>query len=193
MKTVMLSVNPGWIQKIFDGKKKIEVRKTAPKEVPFKALIYCTKGGNLALYKNPNDGEFFLDKHGWRGGEYEDRYLSGKVVGEFVCDRVDEFWSWLDDKGFGYTRTAFYKKTRVPYDDLKKYIGYGRKRFYGWHISNLKIYDKPKELSEFCVTRKCTSCKSGYESSACAYEGKCVVSIPLKRPPQSWCRVEEKE
>ena len=47
---------------------------------------------------------------------------------------------------------------------------------YGWHISNLKIYDDPKQLSEFKGVRKT---KFGY------------APVEIKRPPQSWCYVEE--
>lgn len=43
MKCVMLSIRPKWCEKIASGEKTIEVRKSAPKEVPFKCYIYCTK------------------------------------------------------------------------------------------------------------------------------------------------------
>ena len=59
------------------------------------------------------------------------------------------------------------------------FIKYGKgKPLYAWHISDLVIYDKPKELSEFEGLRKT---KFGYEP------------IEIKRPPQSWCYVEERE
>ena len=89
------------------------------------------------------------------------------------------------------------KGSRVSYKELKKYIGYGFNTFYGWHITDLKIYDKPKELSEFIrvcpewekekVTSKCRSCDHYYESRAecltgCDIEGE----IPITKAPQSW-------
>ena len=43
MKSVLISIQPKWVEKIVKGEKTIEVRKTAPQEVPFKAYIYCTK------------------------------------------------------------------------------------------------------------------------------------------------------
>ena len=43
MKSVLIAIRPQWVEKIARGEKTIEVRKTAPKEVPFKAYIYCTK------------------------------------------------------------------------------------------------------------------------------------------------------
>ena len=67
---------------------------------------------------------------------------------------------------------------------------------YGWHISDLKIYDKPKELSEFSKP-ECE--KDGDTCFHCRYsinvgyyecpEWGCDRSII--RPPQSWCYVEE--
>lgn len=43
MKSVLISIKPQWCKKIASGEKTIEVRKSAPKEVPFKAYIYCAK------------------------------------------------------------------------------------------------------------------------------------------------------
>ena len=48
---------------------------------------------------------------------------------------------------------------------------------YGWHISNLKIYDVPLELMAFRKPELPTGLR--YEEDA------------IKRPPQSWCYVEE--
>ena len=63
---------------------------------------------------------------------------------------------------------------------------------YGWHISNLKIYDAPKELIEFHTWKKCKSCnKSGYESTACIYDENCIIPAAITKAPQSWCYVEE--
>lgn len=76
---------------------------------------------------------------------------------------------------------------------------------YGWHISDFVIYDKPKELSEFR-----TVCKYRNDDDSCQYNKiKCQnavfdynqdgsvnlaeCSCCMKRPPQSWCYVEERE
>ena len=59
--------------------------------------------------------------------------------------------------------------------DLNEY-GKNSRQLYAWHISNLVIYDKPKELSEFVGLRKT---KFGYEP------------IKIERPPQSWMYCEE--
>ena len=43
-KAVLISIRPEWCEKIINGQKTIEVRKTRPKmDTPFKCYIYCTK------------------------------------------------------------------------------------------------------------------------------------------------------
>ena len=93
-------------------------------------------------------------------------------------------------------------------EELRKYIGSGINDFYGWNISDLVIYDKPRELSEFCTIDKeaVQNCKyrfqtyhqftdTGYIKNgfACDYNEdwctKCKRK-PITRPPQSWCYVE---
>lgn len=59
------------------------------------------------------------------------------------------------------------------------------KTLYGWHISDLVIYDKPKELSEFH--------KAGYtetKESVSWLTREEENSWQIKRPPQSWSYVE---
>lgn len=47
-KAVMLSIRPKWVEKIANGEKTIEVRKTKPKlDTPFKCYIYCTLKANV--------------------------------------------------------------------------------------------------------------------------------------------------
>ena len=38
MKNILIAIRPQWVEKIANGEKTIEVRKTAPQEVPFKSL-----------------------------------------------------------------------------------------------------------------------------------------------------------
>lgn len=164
MKAVLLSGKPKWCKLIASGIKTIEVRKTKPKiETPFKCYIYCT-----------------MDKHDrfiCRGGDDMPFDVgNGTVIGEFVCDWINEYSAeFVDDDCYEEIRQIFEDdgeedyctitsneddnpnnctlciKSCLSFNDIKKYIGinFHEKRFYGWHISNLKIYDKPKELSEF--------------------------------------------
>lgn len=170
---MLLSIRPKWCEKIASGEKTIEVRKTRPKlDTPFKCYIYCTKSG-VAL------GAW--GKH-------------GKVIGEFTCDRIDEY---DDDTIFSFRHEDYARWNDFGLDracmhpeDFQNYAD--GKWLYGWHISGLKIYDTPKELTEFHTLKKCKSCsKSGYESTACIYDENCMVPVATTKAPQSWCYVED--
>ena len=195
MKAVMISIQSKWVEKIANRKKTIEVRKNAP-EVPFKAYIYCTKAKPY-LYREANPPfELFLDSELYKGNGYDDRLFSGKIIGEFVCDEIIE---WQYDKGHQYyvdypndcTSYFPYLKCHSEATGLKcsEIENYGKgKTLYGWHISDLKIYDKPKELSEFRKPCKinlpmCDRCE--YYST---WNGRCEN---ITRAPQSWQYAEE--
>lgn len=187
MKGILLSIRPEWVEKIASGKKTIEVRKNAPKQVPFKAYIYCTKGkdGYEWLYRVDNNG--YGKAQSWHG----------KVIGEFICDRIIE-WKYLPDCEYDgekmyYIDSKDGENTCLLYDEIEEY-GKG-KTLYGWHISNLKIYDKPKELSEFYRICK-NPCKPSNGGILCLTTKSlkmngCDGKIPLTRPPQSYMFVEE--
>ena len=207
MKAVMISIKPQWVEKIASGKKTIEVRKSAPKEVPFKAYIYCTNGE----YSPTNCGKksisdcLILNRN----------VVNGKVIGEFVCDRIicsqayfdsQETHNHPDNYRHKYSTISAcvfpedIKKTCLDEYDLWDYIAGKAVKAnqmydgYLWHISELKIYDKPKELSEF-VKAYPIKCGKGYESidcTGCGSEFTCAKRF-ITRPPQSWQYVEELE
>lgn len=205
MKSVMLSIRPKWCEKIANGEKTIEVRKSAPKEVPFEAYIYATRPKNfykcgamstsdellwLANGKvEMGDGfKFWAD-----GDEYQ--CLNGRIIGEFICDKVERF-------SVGSLRSDDIEKLAcLSYNEMISYFykpeeldGKTAKQGFAWHISDLKIYDKPRELSEFfkpCPTKEkgdCLSCDCLADND---YGGVCTNN--LTRPPQSWIYVEELE
>lgn len=191
-KAVLISIRPEWVQKIGEGKKTIEVRRTRPKlQPPFKCYIYCTlprkNKSHVMFLSICDDGEI--------------REMNGKVVGEFVCDQI----TWLTHTGFtGFpgnklvamksyymVNNSFdFSDSCLTIDQIEKYLNGGDG--YAWHISDLKIYETPKELPEFHTWEKCKSCsKSGYESTACIYDENCMVPVAITKAPQSWCYVEE--
>lgn len=162
MKSILISIKPKWCELIANGKKTIEVRKNKPKlEAPFKCYIYCTQ---CELLTRSHHNAMIYVSHNRKYQTALERVgnitLSGKVIGEFVCDGIIE----MCDIGTAFAAVTDYDVTGccLSYDELHDY---GKGKFlYGWHISSLVIYDKPKELSELMVTR----------------------------PPQSWCYAEEK-
>ncbi len=196
MKSVLISIQPKWCELIANGKKTIEVRKTQPKlETPFKVYIYCTKNKRQWLRKINNFvREIFLtenkdiigrtDKVKSLIGDcttfVENGGYNGKVIGEFVCDKIQ-----VDRPKSLYASHKTVVNSCVPIQELIDYVG--EKDFlYFWHISKLVIYDKPRELGEFYV-----SVKDHWETyDPNKYINGCWQK-PLTRPPQSWCYVEE--
>lgn len=194
MKAVMISIHPKWVHKILDGKKTIEIRKKAPKiETPFKCYIYMSSGGwewrdpfSTAVIPPSGVGAMY------NGAQ--------KVVAEFICDKIFPINVFNNGAIQDWTRYHL-DKSCVPYDDMVMYIGCNRSGF-GWHISKLKIYDKPKNLCEFfypCEKQKypyCFDCEHGLQKGEeRPMDGMRHYDVPcgnwVKRPPQSWCYVEE--
>ncbi len=211
-KAVLISIRPKWCEKIARGEKTIEVRKNRPKlETPFKCYIYCTKAKErlIDILKDgdENYGEIYHGKPVFikldEGSVCDMWGKRQKVIGEFVCDRIFP----IDVYDNGCIKDWNFEcmwQACLPYEGIAAYIG-REKRGYGWHISDLKIYDKPKELSEFspmCMYKNDDkSCQS--RMIACSYQkydynpdgsiNLVECGRTLERPPQSWCYVEEVE
>ena len=156
MKSILISIKPKYVADILNGRKTIEIRRTMPKcDLPIDVYIYCTKDKeNNLLFLDWIDVPYKLEKDCDDDDLFMKNYsANGKVVAKFTLRKVSE-----SDK------TNCCVGSCLTYDEIMRYTK--GKKFYAWHIDNLEIFDKPKELSEF-YCRKC-----------------------LKRPPQSWCYVE---
>lgn len=180
MREVLISIQPRWVEKIVSGKKTVEVRKNKPKlETPFKVYIYETQGRTETPWVDEDGHEIFKGR--------------GQVIGEFVCDKIVQFEnSWFDE---ALPETV--ARSCVPMHDFIVYLGakdYG----YGWHITDLVVYDETRELSEFRTPdwyADCEKCnylekmrcpvkdshKADIMATACRRVGK-----PITRPPMSW-------
>ncbi len=198
MKAVMLSIQPKWCELIASGEKTIEVRKTKPSiGTPFKCYMYETQ-----------TKDYYAVFH---------ESTIGKVVGEFVCydistyctefypkeeqpifeavyqlneeqsDEQEKIWEAVLSNDAEY-KTQFEEETCLSLEDFRDYLGIGENQFYGWRISDLVIYDEPKELSKFKkCNRKCYFDNLGLAIPKCSECKECQ----LTRPPQSWCYVTE--
>lgn len=180
-KSLITSVRPKECELIASGRQTMLVRKTRPKiETPFKCYIYCTALKDKKRYTD----EFDVGAGKWIG--------NSRVIGEFVCKDI-------------YVRPAniiYYGKGQKDYLDLLKsaciteieavnYM-YGRfdRNMYFLHISDLKIYDKPKELGEFYT--KCE--KTGdCECEDCLYLRVMLSSYPCDDDVYTWCGVDNKK
>ena len=186
--SIMQSIKPQYCEFIAVGKKTIEVRKTRPKlKPPFKVYIYCTKntysGGVIKQPLYLSNNEPFMKS---KIGVYDFEIVNGKVIGEYICDEIQE---WVFDNEYTYSYDISdddLALTCLTQEQLWKY-GKG-KTLYGNHISNLKIYDEPKELSEF---KQCHKCPYGDISNCAKHDYSCDGTYKLTRPPQSWCYCEE--
>lgn len=204
MKSVLISIQPYYVFLIIarlmgwniPQEKTVEVRKDFPKDPAWnkRVHIYCSKNRE-SFNRIPAQYQPFMEK------------FLGKVLGEFVCDKIIKNESGVD---YGVTDDgrAFYCGTLaectgltraecLDYGKKKILCGYELQALYGWHITDLKVYDKPKELGEFCVRcsdrkMKCNKCNNlkqddYYEPPYCESGGYREIA----RPPQSWCYVEE--
>lgn len=192
MKSVLISIQPYWVFLIIakqmgwnvNEEKTIEVRKNYPKDEWDKvAKIYCSKD-KKSFNQIPKEYQPFMAQ------------FLGKVIGEFVCDETNT----ITKRGVGNCFDYCYlnlnewgnddieieilaiKNSCISKDELNLY-GKNVYKLYGWHISNLVIYDKPRELSEF------SSGSSRLEFSN-TEDGFPLKWSGMKRPPQSWCYVE---
>ena len=190
-KAVMISIRPKWCEKIARGEKTIEVRKTKPKlETPFKCYIYCTQDKHLAFMQNQTGTNLIACMDANAAIPVGGAIGNGKVIGEFTCDRIYE----LETKapGGSYyvkgedqpTTNDVARQSCLTLRDMHEYLKSAKG--YGWHISDLKIYDKPRELSEFRHPLSCESCVYWKNGGTCVDGG-----LLIECPPQSWCYVEE--
>ncbi len=178
MESVIVSIKPKWLEKVIRGEKTIEVRKSAPKEVPFRAYIYCTKSKEYEVTVDEvrDDGK---ERH--HNGK-------GKVVAMFVCDRVDK-----------YTFSHYEAEYRVTHVEQKamclnqpELIRYGNGNpLYGWHITDLRILPRPQDLSIYSGRKRVLKGEKVEIETPCI----CIFGsgnrldwkpMPLTRPPQSW-------
>lgn len=207
MKSIMLSIKPKYCELIANGKKTVEVRKTKPKaEPPFKVYIYCTKPSKShqtiygcmvlnsdELYRHPKEGIKYGDSIELmccNSEEYsKDNFLNGKVIGEFLCTDIYLI------KANNIIQSYFNNRHRTCLTDEELCIYANDKDTYGWQISNLVIYDTPKELRTFnhpCIHEPyCVDCKYSLNEARFCYDESVGCDRHFRRPPQSWCYVEE--
>ena len=213
MKAILMSIRPKWCEKIFSGEKTIEVRKTAPKETPFKVYVYCTKERmtsvpSIYAYLHKNEpracaeygtietwgeiGDVIVNPH--LASKHVSFGMHGKVVGEFVCDMIEEFKK--SEHGVKFNRFRALYETRLSVTEMREYMG-NQDKVLGLHITEPKLYDTPKELGEFLrvcpKVQPCENCKHSINDEDVFGTVSIGCDRRIIRPPQSWCYVEERE
>lgn len=194
---VLASLKPYYYYLIGEKIKILEIRKSDLKNLPQDVLFYMSKD-EKSFGKIPK--------------EFQEKYRKhfGKVGIEFTCDRIEMVNAKCSDYGIDlfyhdcFTKGCLTEREieeyfNIPEDkDLRVMKGNG----YGWHISNLKVYGEPKELSEFhkCNfnsmngTEVCGNyhCKYYQDSGSYMIPPSCAkLGNRVTRPPQSYMFVEE--
>lgn len=205
MKAILMSIHPEECEKIFNRIETIKVLKTRPKLTPpFKVYVYMT-----ATKERFPLWEYVTAYQDSKGNMVNG---SQKVIGEFVCDWITKVEPHcdVDDCVNQYIHhyPAILGNDCLSFRQLKAYLG--KKGGYDWHITEPKLYDTPKKLSDFrkpCVDKYeyCQGCKHGLvilspdEEEYALYHGgyydtfDTVCLNTVSRPPRSWCYVEEQK
>lgn len=162
MKAIMISIKPKWCAKIMNGEKTIEVRKNKALANAIQKLIdengyadiyvCCTKAlTRLYGEQSPfieNHLNYFADDFSEGLDSNDTGFLNGKVVFKFRCYEIKEISWQLDICGLDQHHLYdFLDKCGLNCFELKNYLK--MENGYVIHISDLEIFDEPKELSEF--------------------------------------------
>lgn len=199
MKAILIAITPKWVELILRGLKTVEIRKRIPHiNGPFKVYIYVTRGKfDITFCDDLSAASVILTNN-----------ARGKVVGEFICDKTDivrnEEYGEIgfvaggveEDMWTSYAKELI-EKSCVPLGELNSYLKYD----YGYfmHISDLKVYDTPKELNEFeflCKNGKtdyntdiyCRGCRYAFQGTV---SGEVYCDRTVVTAPQSWFYVRD--
>ena len=187
-KAVLVSIVPWWCLEIAHGNKTVEVRKNKPNlPTPFKTYIYVTKKRPLLAWGDVFRGNWETEFTTITGRSFDEAsriwdIFNGNIMGEFVCDQIFPLSFYASDATYFDTEPPLsVPGTCLTDKEIAEYLGNG-KTGYGWHISDLVIYDEPKKLSDF---------KRHDPTYDFAFFGEMDRTYSVSRPPQSWCYVEE--
>lgn len=132
-----------------------------------KLLLYCTKAKPYLWQErdeNNNKLNNFLTSNIF--GKTVN-FLNGKIVAECECQKVEEIhissekrlgeetkyhiYSSKEDEDLGnyYREDYIEKETCLKCNEISNYLNKGRGYFL--HLSNVKVFDKPKDLSEYLI------------------------------------------
>lgn len=204
MKAILISIKPQWVAKILNREKTVEIRKRFPKDYVGWVCIYCTENSKL-LHKNVADiwrveDKDFQNENKRLGIEQEPAY-NGKVVARFWCDNVGVIklnycftvptiaYTTFADKY--YSDSDLQVASCLSGGELTRYLGTDKKEVgFAIPISQLEIFDTPKELSEFKHYKKFS--EIDYMLPIPKKE-TCERLVPLTRAPQSRQYIEVEE
>ena len=183
MKSILMSIKPQYVAKILNGEKTIEVRKRFPLNYRGWVYIYCTKGNHNLVKPRFYEHHLLFTKGALN--ETKEKSKNGKVVARFYCDNVGKIKYQKEETE---DSKLFNKLTCLSNEELDDYLH--KKNGYAIHISQLEIFDKPKELSEFYKIGHYEDFND-YFTDEKRINGKWC--IPLTKAPQSMMYIEVEE
>lgn len=176
MKSVLRSIKPYWLYLTLTKQKTIEVAKNRPESESWNGIVemYCSKDMQ-SFNRIPQKDRVWMSKY------------AGKVACQFVCDKIITVDCDSVAPFDPVTNEYIQAETCLDRAAFIRYTNF--KKAFGWHISDLNIYDKPKELREFVIPCKtsCETCEKPLFYDCWREGGRIKV---VTRPPQSWCYVE---
>lgn len=194
MKAIMISIKPKWVAKILNGEKTIVVRKGTALYKAIQKLIDEYGYADIYVYCTKEEELFYsIDNQKWYSAKNRKnfkRLSNGVVKFKFRCYKVEEIR--FDDK-------EIQMKSCLTEDELFDYLFVNEpynedmKKGYAIHISNLEIFDEPKELNEFNALQRAKATDCGYLKQ-CKNCGKrfnrCHLLKPLTKTPKSFIYIE---
>ena len=189
-RAILISIRPEWVAKILNGEKTIEIRKTAPKcDLPIDVYIYCTTDRKYGYMHN---GQSI------RPRSVVAKFTLGKVTQYIAGNNMDEDHPIGGD---AFIKDEVLNKACITEEELLDYTKHNDKNpydftFFAWHIDDLVVFSKPKELSEFkCKKYHYSSCKHCPHAVGmlCNADLRCDEPLPITKAPLSWQYAEVDE
>lgn len=203
MKSIIQSHTSQEIDRIIAGKQTVKICRTAPKDTPFKVYMY------MIAFKE----RFPLWEYATSYMNSKGKIIDGsqKVVGEYLCKQKEVICNvattdWKLLSGDVHER---HKRFVIEAGFSEQEIHtYSKGRFISClHFSDLKIYDKPKDLHDFyrpCVDKyeyceacqySCVSFPPDEEEYALYHGGRYeyfefICKNILTSPPHGWKYVQ---
>ena len=173
MRDVLISLKPYYYYLIGENIKKVEVRKSYPKAEDWSR--------NSWFYMSRDEKSFAKIPK-----EFQEKYRNhfGKVGMRFVCDTIIDIPHKDLAENFRRLTHDIITPSCLKVQELKDYLGH-KDYGYGWHITDLVVYDEPRELRGFyspCEKGNCYLCDWEREYDSCG----CNRKKPITRPPMSW-------
>lgn len=199
MKSLLIAIKPKWCAKIMNGEKTIEVRKNKALATAIQKLIdengyaeiyvYCSKEKEQLTsgYSSVIKGTKYFIYNDDEAIDYR-----GKVVFKFRCYKVEEIdYTYLVNARSYFiqsclTANHFSKKCCLEQWELDNYLN--GKKGYAIHISDLEIFDEPKEISEFRHYKRFDCYNADFDYTTIEYR-----QIRLTKAPQNFCYIESEE